>query len=119
MDQGDPLLTVQPSPTISPQYKKMATFHLQLETSPSEELGMISRGSMDIYIQAAFVIRLRLEIANLNYSRTLADIERLEAGDTSDPAVLDQLWEADTFIERYQTVWGARVSASAASANGG
>ena len=70
---------------------------------------------MDLYAKVALLIALRLDIVNLDYSRTLADISRLEAGDTSDPAVLDQLWDADTFVERYQSVWGAR-SASVASA---
>lgn len=70
---------------------------------------------MDIFTKAALVIRLRLETASLNYHRTLADIERLEAQDTRDIAVMDQLIYAYAYRDRYESVWCVARSASEAS----
>lgn len=63
---------------------------------------------MDIFHKAALVVRLRLETTNLNYSRTLADIDRLKAQDNRDPAVIDALVSSYAYIGNYEGVWGKR-----------
>ncbi|TXH13552.1 MAG: hypothetical protein E6R03_11115 [Hyphomicrobiaceae bacterium] len=63
---------------------------------------------MTIFEKAALVIRLRLETADLNYSRSVADIDRLDR-DLEDPTVAEQFALADGYASRYETVWPGRA----------